>query len=71
MSSTSVPSNPEPSGYSTYPIPELLKRWERSELSAEQIIGYLLQNLLHLTHRLAEVEKRLRQLEASLRTPGA
>ena len=30
----------------TYPVAELLRRWGKGELTAEQMIGYLLQNLL-------------------------
>jgi hypothetical protein len=52
---------------STYPLPELIRRWEQSQISAEQVIGQL---LLHqeqlaetLSARLAEAEKRIRHLE--------
>lgn len=48
---------------STYPVTELLQRWSIGTLTAEQTIGHLLQNLLTLSQRLAEVESRLRRLE--------
>lgn len=48
---------------STYTLPDLLKHWQLGELTAEQAVGHLLQNLLAVAQRLAEAEKRLRQLE--------
>lgn len=47
----------------TYPIPELLSRWARGQITADQALGYMLQHLLDLSTRLAEAESRLRQLE--------
>ena len=52
---------------STYSIPELLQKWARSEVTADQVIGYLLQNWANLQQKLADLEKRLRQLEQSLK----
>jgi hypothetical protein len=48
---------------STYSPSELLSLWKKRELSLEQAVGYLLQNLLNLSQRLNEIEKRLCQLE--------
>ncbi|MEZ4736208.1 MAG: hypothetical protein R3E79_54675 [Caldilineaceae bacterium] len=48
---------------STYSASELLRLWARQEVTAEQTIGHLLQNLLAVTQTLADLEKRLRQLE--------
>ena len=48
---------------STYSLPDLLQQWTQGNLTAEQAIGHLLQNLLPLMQRLADLEKRLRQLE--------
>ena len=48
---------------STYTIPELIQLWRKGELTIEQAVGHLLQNLLALVQWRAEVEKRLRQLE--------
>jgi hypothetical protein len=48
---------------STYSIPELLQRWAKGELTGEQAIGHMLQNLHALFQWRTEVEKRLRQLE--------
>ena len=60
---------------STYSPSELLSMWRKSELSLEQAIGYLLQNLLGLSQRLAEIEKaealRARQLEQPPAKPQA
>lgn len=51
---------------STYSPGDLLHQWSISELTTEQIIGHLLQNLVILGQRLTEQEKRIRQLEQSL-----
>jgi hypothetical protein len=48
---------------STYQLPELLQKWSRGELSAEQAIGQLLQHVQALGQRLAAIEKRLHQPE--------
>lgn len=48
---------------STYPAPDLLRLWSLNEVTPEQTIGHLLQHLVALTQRLAEVEKQLRFLE--------
>ncbi|MEZ4730880.1 MAG: hypothetical protein R3E79_27475 [Caldilineaceae bacterium] len=53
------------------PIPHLNScACGRQEVTAEQTIGHLLQNLLAVTQTLAEVEKRLRQLEQQLAAKG-
>jgi hypothetical protein len=51
---------------STYPLADLLRLWSLGELTPEQVIGHLLQTLLALTQRLAELETRLRKLEQLL-----
>ena len=48
---------------STYSLPDLLQQWTQGNLTAEQAIGHVLQNLLPLMQRLSDLEKRLRQLE--------
>ena len=48
---------------STYSLPELLQQWIQGNLTTEQAVGHVLQNLLTLAQRLTELEKRLRQLE--------
>ncbi len=48
---------------STYTLPDLIHQWAKGELTADQAIGHLLQNLLVLLNRQTEFEKRLRQLE--------
>ena len=42
---------------SSYPLPELLRKWALGELTAEQAIGQLLQHLLAQAHQLAALEK--------------
>ena len=51
---------------STYPLPELLHRWSLGQISAEQAIGHLVQNLLAITQRQTELEKRVRHREQLL-----
>ena len=48
---------------STYSLPDLLQQWAQGNVTAEQAIGHVLQNLLSLMQRLSDLEKRLRQLE--------
>ena len=48
---------------STYSLPDLLRKWAQGDLTAEQAIGHLLQNLLAMGNRQSEFEKRLRALE--------
>jgi len=49
----------------TYLLPDLIQRWAKGDLTADQAIGHLLQNLLALFNRQTELEKRLRALEQS------
>ena len=42
---------------STHPIPDLLSLWAKGELTADQAIGHMLQNLLALSQRLVALEK--------------
>jgi hypothetical protein len=51
---------------STYPAPDLLRLWALGEVTPEQTIGHLVQNLVAVSQQLAEVEKRLRLLEQQL-----
>ena len=55
----------------THSIPVLWSLWQKGELSAEQAIGYMLQNLVAFFQWRAEVEKRLRRLEQSAGKPQA
>jgi hypothetical protein len=41
----------------------LLQKWKLGELTAEQALGYLLQNVLVLEQRQTAMEKRLPPLE--------
>lgn len=51
---------------STYEIDDLLRRWERGDLAAEQAMAYLLQNVVMLSARLAGAERAIRTLEQEL-----
>jgi hypothetical protein len=51
---------------STYPVDDLLRRWGRGDLTPEQALGYLLQNVVLLADRLAEAERAIRKLEQAL-----
>lgn len=42
---------------STYPLKKLLELWRLEELTAEQLLGYLLQQVIQLEQRLAQLEK--------------
>lgn len=55
----------------TYPLPDLLSMWENDRLTPEQAIGHLLQTVKALAQRLAEAERRIRQLEQSTTRPHA
>ncbi|HMN27665.1 MAG TPA: hypothetical protein PKE45_05865 [Caldilineaceae bacterium] len=45
---------------------ELLRRWSLDQLTAEQMIGHLLQHLQTQSRQLADLERRLRQCEDRL-----
>ena len=51
---------------STYTIPELLQKWKLGELTAEQALGYLFQNLVAQEKRHTDTEKRLQRIEQHL-----
>lgn len=44
-----------------YPASELIKKWEREELTAEQAIGQLLLWLVTLVERVAKLEANQRK----------
>ncbi len=48
---------------STYSLPDLLHQWAQGNLSAEQAVGQVLQNLLTLAQRLTDSIKRVRNTE--------
>ena len=48
-----------PDVYSTDPLPHLLARWARGELTVEQLAGYLLQHVIRHDQRLDQLEKAL------------
>jgi len=54
---------------SSYTPAELLRKWSRGELTADQAIGHLMQQVQTQEQRLAQVEKRLRQLEQAPAKP--
>jgi hypothetical protein len=44
---------------SHYEIDEIITRWAKSELTAEQAIGQILLHLQALTKRMGQIEKQL------------
>jgi hypothetical protein len=44
-----------------YELPELIKRWERDDLTAEQAIGQILLWLVALVERLSRLEASQRK----------
>ena len=51
--------------HSTYPLPELLARWARGDLTVEQLAGYLLQHVISHEQRLDQLEKIRGRVQAS------
>ncbi len=43
-----------------YSLDELIQRWYTEDLTAEQVIGQILQVLQELTRRVEELETRIR-----------
>ena len=43
----------------TYSLDEIIKRWRRGELTAEQAIGQILQMIQGLSQRVGNLENRL------------
>lgn len=43
----------------TYSLDEIMKRWRKGELTAEQAIGQILQLVQNLTRRVGSLERRL------------
>ena len=50
---------------SRYALPELLKLWERAELTVEQVIGQILQHLLAQDKEIKELKCRLPKLPST------
>ena len=50
-------NNPMAAEHSTYPLPDLLLRWKRGEITVEQLAGYLLQHVILHERRLTQIEK--------------
>jgi hypothetical protein len=51
--------------YSTDPLPQLLARWARGEITVEQLAGYLLQHVLRHDQRLDQLEKAVARLKVN------
>ena len=51
----------------TYSLEKTLQLWKQEELTAEQAIGQLLQQMAALEQRMQQVEKRLRAVEGRVR----
>jgi len=52
---------------STYTLPDLISQWAKGDLTAEQAIGHLLQNLLAQVNRQVELSIRQTEFEQRLR----
>jgi len=50
----------------TLPAKELLKKWEREELTVEMAIGHILQHLVKLLAALEAIKVTLRNLRADV-----
>ncbi|MFN8486930.1 MAG: hypothetical protein U0350_05005 [Caldilineaceae bacterium] len=46
-----------PDVYSTYPLPQLLARWARGEITVEQLAGQLIQYVIRHDQRIEQLEK--------------
>lgn len=46
----------------TYSLDEIMKRWRKGELTADQAIGQILQLLQNVSKRLGNLERRLEAL---------
>lgn len=55
---------------STYTIEEVLQKWKLEEITAEQAVGHLLQNLQHVSDRVSLVERRVEKLYRERRKEG-
>ena len=42
----------------TYSLDEIMKRWKKGELTAEQAVGQILQILQNVSQRLGSLERR-------------
>lgn len=47
-----------------YSVKELLSLWAKDELTSEQAIGHLIQNLVAYAERIAQLDKRIRTFES-------
>ena len=56
---------------SAYHLSELVKKWEKGDLSSEQAIGQLMLQLEALSERMGTVEKRLEQSRQQQKTAGS
>jgi hypothetical protein len=48
-----------------YPLPELIKRWEREDITVEQVLGQILLWLLFLVERVTKLEIKQRRMGRS------
>lgn len=54
-----------------YGLDEVIKRWEKGELTADQAIGQVLQLIQNLSRRMGDLEQRLeRQRKRWIDKPG-
>ncbi len=48
-----------------YPLQELVDKWEREEVTIEQILGQILLWLMHLVERVTKLEINQRKIDRS------
>lgn len=56
---------------STYAIEEVLQKWKLEEMTTEQAVGHLLQNLQQVSDRVSLVERRVETLYRERRADSA
>lgn len=55
--------------FSTYPLLELRTLWERDQVTADQMIGYLLLNLIELEQRVQQLQRATDASRSALAGP--
>jgi hypothetical protein len=54
----------------TYSLDELHNRWERDEMSVEQMLGHILQHLLRIEREIRTLKDLLRKCAQRLKDQG-
>lgn len=59
--STQTPPPTQPERTSTYPLDKLLQLWRRGDLTADQMVGHLLQHQIQQDERIRRLEEPQRR----------